>query len=1743
METDEVEYGSIPTYDGEIPEKQPTDEYTYTFAWWEPTISEVKWNAVYVAKFDATKIEKQEIQDSSADNSQAWSEVDSSTSSQNDNNMSSWTEWNGSEGSYSSFGGWWWNTQDSSSDKPASELQSWDIESGSATDLLEETIEAQAETWEVAEYTDAYREAELTWIWNTLNEKEIEWRKASHHIIVDVSAPVWAFPEWTELKITPIENQKIAQELKDQLVENTDVTEESQLVSFDISFIYKLSNWEEIKIQPKEWKTVKVSFNYEYNDSFSDADNNDNKELKVYHFEEQIDNEWNKTEEIEIKEIKINESESLDGELVIDAENFSIYSVAAIDTPMLKAVQPNQLSNFSYWVITFKSSNNSTCVSLMDRNLWATSTWAWTNASASSYWYYYQWWNNYWFTAQSAADNYITDTVDVSWVNPSEYSSSDFVAKNSWAIWTQSKVQDLRWWWNDNNNNQWWQNQSNYINRQWPCPSGWHVPSAYEMWLVVQYRWQSHGYTVTSSSNFYYVNLVNKNKNRDIYDNFYSDLQIPYAGYITRFWRTASNYAFWSSTAPYYSSSEYNWYLYQVRLANNFAIWLTTSYRQRIWYAYPVRCFYNSLSCDDIPEPGIWDSNPCDLPWWWTAEDGASVTWYTTSSATCPNTCTSATATCNNGEWSVQNFTWTYTQQTCTTNPSTCDTSFTLNSTGANWTYSGCTSYTVNANSCNAWTTKYKLTNCANGYHTENNSTCVSNSKQVACAQNGKPANSSYVSWNVQITWQWTWNSGNWSATGSCAWICDPHYHTWANNNSCEIDTFQITWKDGNRNTLKTDTVNYNETPVYAWATPTKTATAQYSYTFNNTWSPAIVPATADATYTAQFNSVVNEYTITWNYRDANWVQIQSTGNIAYGQTPNAPSLPATSQSQSTVYTFTSWSPTVHSVTGAETYTAQYNESPRQYTITWKNDDWTTIDTTTVNYGATPTHADATKANTAQYTYTFAWWTPAIANVTWDATYTAQFNSVVNNYVVTIVSSNINSWTVSTWSVTVPYGTSISANSNPLTIWSTTVTAIPNEQTEQYTHTFKDWTNTCGNEVSTGCTITANFTSTLRSYTITWKNENGTTLETDSNVPYGTTPTYDSATPQKAATEEFTYTFDTWSPAVHSVTGDTTYTATYTNTVNVYTASITAVPAWYGTVNKSSVPANYGTPISTSNNTLTIWSTTVTATPTASDAQYTYTFTGWTFNNCGSEWSHQIRSGCTITANFGRTVNTYTITWKNDDNSVIKTDTWVAYGTIPEYRGSTPQKTGGLIYSYVFSGWTPAISEVHWNQTYTATYTQTLRRYTVTWRNTDGAILRTDEDVWYGATPEYHGATPTNGASNQYVTSTFAWWNPAISTVEKDVEYFARYTYTITSGMVHDTSKDSVSVTLNANWWQFSNNSGYDVLNYDYYNRAEKKYAHSANYSDDWTRSTTASSSDAKQYPITITWAEYLYVNVTYDLHEILLWWVNNNKDKLDIYAWKTTSATGVAHFSWNTNDWIQSGGNYTITGDSVLFDFYLATRNISSMESNWFYAVIVWVIPVGYITDDEVQTPSRQWYTFDGWYTAAEWWDEVNLTGLVVSGNMEIYAHWTPNNVQYVVYHYVKRVWQNTYELPDTQTWYAATDSILTLSWLSSTFPCAHYDRWSLTWTESGPWAIATQTTVAWDGSTKIYLYYVRDMYNVTLVKDEHTASVSGSGRWECGSEVPVDATPDPWYHFVRWDKEERGRREVEEDPESPEI
>lgn len=100
-----------------------------------------------------------------------------------------------------------------------------------------------------------------------------------------------------------------------------------------------------------------------------------------------------------------------------------------------------------------------------------------------------------------------------------------------------------------------------------------------------------------------------------------------------------------------------------------------------------------------------------------------------------------------------------------------------------------------------------------------------------------------------------------------------------------------------------------------------------------------------------------------------------------------------------------------------------------------------------------------------------------------------------------------------------------------------------------FTYTFKGW-NPEITEVTKDQVYTAIYSSEKikeETYTITWKNYDGTTLEIDNEVIKDTIPTYDGATPTKPSDTQFTYTFKGWDPEVAPATQNQIYTATYTS--------------------------------------------------------------------------------------------------------------------------------------------------------------------------------------------------------------------------------------------------------------------------------------------------------------------------------------------------------------------------------------------------------------------------------------------------------------------------------------------------------------------------------------------------------------------------------------------------------------------
>ena len=333
------------------------------------------------------------------------------------------------------------------------------------------------------------------------------------------------------------------------------------------------------------------------------------------------------------------------------------------------------------------------------------------------------------------------------------------------------------------------------------------------------------------------------------------------------------------------------------------------------------------------------------------------------------------------------------------------------------------------------------------------------------------------------------------------------------------LRAYTVTWVDGNGNIIKTENVDYGVTPSYSGATPTKNSTSEHTYTFNNSWLPAVSPVTGDVTYTAQFDAVpiVHEYSLSmsdsftvvaadtvtvtegnykenslYDFRDDDqgvWFtpefQFSIDGVVQTVATNTTYRMKIISNDESILESwdndFILWfrqgqsgtttakvqiyNSTTNEIVAEKTITVTYNGI---FTITWLDDDGTVIDTTSVAYGETPTHANPQKSATARYTYTFNGWTPEITSVTGDATYTATYNQVLNKY------------------------------------------------------------------------------------TIKFVNYDGTELQSG-EVAYGETPSYDGATPTKSADAQYTYTFGGWSPEITSVTGDATYTATYNQVLNKYT--------------------------------------------------------------------------------------------------------------------------------------------------------------------------------------------------------------------------------------------------------------------------------------------------------------------------------------------------------------------------------------------------------------------------------------------------------------------------------------------------------------------------------------------------------------------------------------------------------------
>lgn len=96
-------------------------------------------------------------------------------------------------------------------------------------------------------------------------------------------------------------------------------------------------------------------------------------------------------------------------------------------------------------------------------------------------------------------------------------------------------------------------------------------------------------------------------------------------------------------------------------------------------------------------------------------------------------------------------------------------------------------------------------------------------------------------------------------------------------------------------------------------------------------------------------------------------------------------------------------------------------------------------------------------------------------------------------------------------------------------------------------------------------------------FTVTWQDYDKTVLETDENIEYGTTPSYDGEIPVRQGNAQYKYIFSGWTPSVEAVTDNITYTATYmqpTNTplLSTVTAAVLSIHRQWNIIKRQANP-------------------------------------------------------------------------------------------------------------------------------------------------------------------------------------------------------------------------------------------------------------------------------------------------------------------------------------------------------------------------------------------------------------------------------------------------------------------------------------------------------------------------------------------------------------------------------------------
>ncbi len=550
-----------------------------------------------------------------------------------------------------------------------------------------------------------------------------------------------------------------------------------------------------------------------------------------------------------------------------------------------------------------------------------------------------------------------------------------------------------------------------------------------------------------------------------------------------------------------------------------------------------------------------------------------------------------------------------------------------------------------------------------------------------------------------------------------------------SSSSSSQVKEYTIVFADEDGTELKSIIVAEGQAVEYEGEEPSKATTAEFTYTFagwtdgtNNYAKDEELPlASKGVTYIAQFTSTVNQYVVTITQPTGGTITVKNgTTTISSGTKVDYGTTLTLSNTASTGYTFKNY--TVNSktqettsvtISGATTITGAFTIN--SYTIKFNaNSGDGTMSDLSMTYGTAKTLTANAFTKTG---YTFLGW--STSSTATSATYTDKQSvnnlTATNGATVTLYAV----WTESTNTKYTVKHYQMDLDGENYTLFETeNLTGTTNASVTPSVKSYEGFTVPSTQTV----TIVADGSSVVE-YKYT---RNQYYLDINNYLDYDEETA--TGTSISDVSKSNIGSFDVYvnGELVKEGVGDCYVQVYYASVYEIkniksldgysYVGYIKAQGIATGTITGTTPSRNSSHRLIWKTNSYTItfnsnggssvtaitqnYNTTVTA-PTA-PTKTGYTFGGW-YSDSGLTkaytFSKMPAENITLYAKWDK--NTYTITWKNDNGSILKTES-LAYGATPSYSG-TPT-CADTTEEYAFYAWTPTIEAVTGNATYTANY-------------------------------------------------------------------------------------------------------------------------------------------------------------------------------------------------------------------------------------------------------------------------------------------------------------------------------------------------------------------------------------------------------------------------------------------------------